>query len=494
MQVVIGFVTLPAYESAKALAGFRSPVVEWFSFITMTEMILDRFRKYRPRSALVRQAQIELLLHHTKFQTVLAPAFAVFIALAFADIRNSTPAQLWLVGILATYGLRFLTAFLILRLTAASSDRRITHYLVGLAASGIFWAVAPLVLAPEGSDEQLLVAVFAGVALLVGLVGNFLFYMTALVYTVTWIAPTLVSLGIVYETHFPQLAWTYAGVAFVFLAYAYKCLQVITLPLGETLELNEALTDQKERAVASDRAKSDFLAMMSHELRTPLNAIMGYSEIIRDQVFGPDGGKRNVEHAGRIREAAGLLTDLINDLLELSALQANGRNLQIENVDLGDIVALSVELLKDNADKKGIVILSEIPPDLPPIAMDRRAGIQCLTNILGNAVKYASDDTGILIAARVSERFLEIDVRDTGPGIPASEMQQVIEPFNRGVSAVEARVQGVGLGLSIAQNLMTRHGGSLKVASEVNVGTTVTLAFPLGNKANKEIAAAGQDE
>lgn len=307
----------------------------------MAEIILTRFQKFRPRSALVRQAQIELLLQHTKFQTIFAPAVAVFIALAFADVRNSSMSQLWLGGVLATYGLRYATAFMILRVSTVTADRRITHYLVGLAASGAFWAVAPLVLAPSGSDGQLLVAAFVGIAVLVGLVGNFLFYLTAIVYSATWIAPTLVSLGIVYVERFPEIAWSYAGVVAIFVAYAYKCLEVITLPLGETLELNEALNEQKERAVASDRAKSDFLAMMSHELRTPLNAIMGYSEIIRDQVFGTASGTRNVEHAGRIREAAGLLTDLINYLLELSALEANGRNLQIESVEVRPVVELA---------------------------------------------------------------------------------------------------------------------------------------------------------
>lgn len=437
------------------------------------------FARYRPASALVRAAQMDLLFKHIRSQTLFAPLLALFLVVAFGDPDEPAMAWIWLAAVFAAYLARSGVAYMLSQGARVGSEVRLVPYLFGLALAGFLWAVAPHLLAAPGSDDQVVIAIFVGGVVLVGVVGNFLYYLTAVVYFATFIVPALVSLGLVYIDRFEGVEWTFAGIVFMFVMYAYKCLEVLTLPMGHALELNEALTTEKERAEASDRAKSDFLAMMSHELRTPLNAIMGYSEIIRDRVFGEDGGKRNVEHAGRIREAAGLLADLIGDLLELSALEANGRTLKIEPVEVGGIVALAVELLKDSAGKKEIRIQPRIPDGLPPLSIDRRAGIQCLTNILGNAVKYSPNGAEIFIEAGLAGRFLEVRVRDTGPGIPDHELAGITKPFQRGGTALESRAQGVGLGLSIAENLMRRHGGELVVTSGPQGGTTATLVFPL---------------
>lgn len=441
--------------------------------------IFSKFRQFRPRSELVRRAQIELLLRHTQFQIIAAPGLGLFLVLAFTDPRQTVWAWGWALALGIAYAARLSVVRVATRNGVTDLGFRLKIYLVGLGASGFLWAAAPFAIAPMASDGQLIAGIFVCIVVLVGIVGNFLYHMSAVVYFFTWIVPALISLGFVYTSSFEAFGWSYAGVVAMLLVYAYKCLEVINLPMGETLELNEALVIEKDRAEASDRAKSDFLAMMSHELRTPLNAIMGFSEIIRDQIYGPHSNKKYIEQAGFIREAGGLLSDLISDLLELSALERRGRDLKIEEVEVDSLVTTTLQLLQDTATKRQIVLLPEIPAGLPVLSIDRRAAIQCLTNILGNAIKYSPDLSDIRISAEQTGEFVQIHVHDRGPGIPEAELGRVTEPFRRGAGARSTPAQGVGLGLAIAENLMKRHNGSLEIVSSPADGTTVTLVFPI---------------
>jgi signal transduction histidine kinase len=170
--------------------------------------------------------------------------------------------------------------------------------------------------------------------------------------------------------------------------------------------------------------------MMSHELRTPLNAIMGFSEIIRDQIYVPHSNKKYIELAAFIRQAGGLLSDLISDLLELSALEARGRGLKIEEVEVGGFVRTALQLLQETAAKSQIGLLSDVRDDLPVLSIDRRAAIQCLTNILGNAIKYTPDLSDIRISAEHSGNYVQIHVHDRGAGwvMPSREGDVQIVP------------------------------------------------------------------
>lgn len=456
--------------------------------------LTGRFGQFRPRSNLVRLAQIELLLHHTQFQTLAAPFLGLFLVLAFTHPGMEWWSWGWGVCLCLAYGARLLANMVLKPDGPDALENRLRIYLIGLAAGGILWALAPHAVAMEDSDAQQIVGLFAGIVVLVGIVGNFLYYESAVVYFLTWILPVLYSLGFVYVDKFHDIGWTYIGVVLMFLAYAYKCLQVINLPLGETLELNEALSQEKERVMLADRAKSDFLAMMSHELRTPLTAIVGYSEIIRDQVFGPDARDRYAQAAGSVRNAAGLLTDLIDDLLDLSALQSRGRVMKIEALEIPPLIDSAVELLQDTAAKRQIDIRLSFALDLPTVAVDLRSTIQCLTNVLGNAVKYSPDGSEIFIDAVTLEEFVLIKIRDKGIGIPEAELPDVTEPFHRAKNVMTTPTKGVGLGLSITENLMERQGGNLEIESSPDVGTTVTLAFPISVDGNDETSDKDPDD
>lgn len=335
---------------------------------TMFEQLTARFRQFRPRSSLVRLAQVELLLHHTQFQTLAAPFLGLFLVLAFTHPGMEWWSWGWGMCLCLAYGARLVAIMRLKQSGADTLEQRLRIDLIDLAAAGVLWALAPHAVAMEGSEAQQIVGLFAGIVVLVGIVGNFLYYQSALVYFATWIVPVLYSLGFVYVDKFQDIGWTYIGVVLMFLVYTYKCLQVINLPLGKTLELNEALSQEKERVVLADRAKSDILAMMSHELRTPLTMIVGYSEIIRDQLFGPESRERYIEAAGSARNGAGLLVDLINDLLDLSALQARGRVMKIETLEIPALIDSAVELLQDTASKREIVIHPLPAVELPALA------------------------------------------------------------------------------------------------------------------------------
>lgn len=187
---------------------------------TMFVKITSLFRQYRPRSSLVREAQIELLLHHTKFQTLAAPFLGLFLVLAF----TSPGMELWSWGwgfcLCVAYGARIIATMRLAPGRADAQEQRLKIYLIGLAGAGVLWAMAPHAVALEGTDAQQIVGVFAGIVVLVGIVGNFLYYESAAVYFVTWITPVLYSLGFVYVDKFHDIGWTYIGVVLMFLAYA----------------------------------------------------------------------------------------------------------------------------------------------------------------------------------------------------------------------------------------------------------------------------------
>jgi signal transduction histidine kinase len=160
-------------------------------------------------------------------------------------------------------------------------------------------------------------------------------------------------------------------------------------------------------------------------------------------------------------------------------LQARGRVLKIEDLEMPTLIDSAVEMLQDTAMKRQIAIHTDLSPDLPVLAVDLRSTVQCLTNILGNAIKYSPDGSEIFIEAEVSGDFVHIRVRDEGVGIPEAELPSVIEPFHRAGNVMNTTTQGAGLGLSITENLMHRQHGYLEISSSPDEGTMVTLGFPI---------------
>ncbi|HAX92239.1 MAG TPA: hypothetical protein DCY07_08590 [Rhodospirillaceae bacterium] len=249
----------------------------------------------------------------------------------------------------------------------------------------------------------------------------------------------------------------------------------ITERRGAELELMRT----KEQADFANRSKSEFLANMSHELRTPLNAIIGFSEIIRDQLFGPVGQDQYIEYAGDIHDSGQLLLSLINDILDMSKIEAGKRDLAETVMGVEDIVRSVTRLVAARA-KAGKVRLSmSVPPTLPFFRAEERAFKQILTNLLTNAIKFTPEGGSVTLSADLGKNGeMIIAVQDTGIGMTPEEIPVALAPFGQIESALSRKNQGTGLGLPLTRALVELHGGTLGLESEVGKGTTITLTFP----------------
>jgi two-component system, cell cycle sensor histidine kinase PleC len=249
--------------------------------------------------------------------------------------------------------------------------------------------------------------------------------------------------------------------------------------IGE-LEQAKAISDEaRRRAEAANIAKSRFLAQMSHELRTPLNAILGFSEVMKSEVFGAHTVPAYKEYASDIHGSGVHLLGLINEILDLSRIEAGRYELNEESVSLVGVVEDCHHLLKLRATSRKIVIHEMFEPELPPLWADERAIRQICLNLLSNAIKFTPQGGEIwLKIGWTTAGGQYISVKDTGPGIPEEEIPIVLASFGQGSNSIKSAEQGAGLGLPIAKSLVDLHGGSFTLKSKLRIGTEVIVTFP----------------
>ncbi len=243
------------------------------------------------------------------------------------------------------------------------------------------------------------------------------------------------------------------------------------------------------RAQVADRSKTEFLANMSHELRTPLNSIIGFSEMMKDQTYGPLGDRRYLDYSTNIHDSGAHLLGIINDVLELSKVEAGKFVLQEVEIDIRDTVELVTRLIEPRAAERGIAVATDIAPDLPGLIADDRALKQILLNLLSNAVKFtpAAGDVSVRAGCN-TDGDMELVVSDSGHGIPEDQLSLVMQPFHQVNSALARTEGGTGLGLPLSASLVALHDGQMQIESVVNKGTTITITLPQERLIAKTVA------
>ncbi len=249
--------------------------------------------------------------------------------------------------------------------------------------------------------------------------------------------------------------------------------------ISEHKHLEESLRWAKEQADTANRAKSAFLASMSHELRTPLNAILGFSELTKNETFGPLGHPKYAEYMTDIHFAAQHLLEIINDVLDMSKIEAGKFELIEQEIDVRLLLQSVVRVMQDRADAGCVKMDIHVDDNFENLYADKRVLRQMLFNLLSNAIKFSYAATTITISATVDAKSgaAWLSVRDHGRGIEDKDLQSVMEPFNQGQASISDGT-GTGLGLPLTRAMAELHGGRLQIQSQLGKGTTVTIVMP----------------
>lgn len=256
------------------------------------------------------------------------------------------------------------------------------------------------------------------------------------------------------------------------------CVSILT-NITALKQRQEDLSSQQQRADSANRAKTDFLLTMSHELRTPLNAIMGFSDVMKQQLRGPLGDERYVDYANDIHDSASHLLAVINNILDISRVEAGRLELDEQAVDIGNEVSKGLRQLEDEARTADVKLSDKVAPDLPLLLGDPHKIRQIVINLAGNAVRYMPDSGKVTVRARRGRNGgIVLIVEDDGAGMSAEDVQRVVSPFVRLSNPMVRAHDGTGLGLPLVKALVELHGGRFRLLSEVGKGTTVTAIFP----------------
>jgi two-component system cell cycle sensor histidine kinase PleC len=260
-----------------------------------------------------------------------------------------------------------------------------------------------------------------------------------------------------------------------------KSRQTLEVQARQLVEMAEKYQEEKTRAEAANKAKSEFLANISHELRTPLNAIIGFSDIMTQEMFGPVGTDRYSDYCKDIYSSGTYLLNVINDILDMSKIEAGRMSIETETVNASESAEDASRIVTGAATEKNITVTTDVVENVS-VHADKRALKQILLNLLANAVKFTPDNGTVTLRARPRGDKLHFEVIDTGIGISERDIERLAQPFVQVENQFTKTHQGSGLGLAIARSLVELHGGALVIKSEVKKGTTVSFTLPLADK------------
>lgn len=472
--------------------------------------VFDARQKLTSTSGTRLSYDYELLLGYTDSRlasTVALPLMQIILAL-FACLWVSVSTVLIWTGLVIVTNLAVLVLCRRFKKVDATPGniRRWTMFFVGAEALyGAAWSTLALFSISDGS-EHLPVIMFA--MLLVGVAANAFTTRALPQATLASTLPVTITVGLHLVYLGGVLNLTLAAVAiggqifFLHVARQLHTSEIDALKLRTEkdaliFELRDAQNMSDEARLHAEHAnvaKSQFLATMSHELRTPLNAIIGFSEVLKSELLGPHEVPQYKEYAGDIHSSGQHLLNLINELLDLSRIEAGKYELNEEGVSLGDIASDCQHMLEIKAKARSIELVFDWAPDMPKLWGDERAIRQVILNLLSNAIKFTPQSGRIELSIGRSEDGGQfISVKDNGPGIPQEEINTVLSSFGQGTLAHKTAEQGAGLGLPIVQKIMDLHQGRFDLFSKLRFGTEVIATFPKARVMDSIASAPGQD-
>jgi PAS domain S-box-containing protein len=243
-------------------------------------------------------------------------------------------------------------------------------------------------------------------------------------------------------------------------------------------KVEDTLREAKEAAERGNRSKATFLANISHELRTPLNAIIGFSELMKHEIFGPLEPVSYRSYVDDIHESGMHLLELINDILDMSKAEAGMTDLVDSVVDVASIIRSSLRMMSRRAGANGVDLVERLPDDLPYLRADERRLRQIVLNLVSNAVKFTEEGGSVTVSAERHPDGFRLEVSDTGIGMTPEDLERVMQPFVQADSRLSRKYEGTGLGLPLTKALVVAHGGTMTLKSAPDLGTTVEVLFP----------------